>query len=446
MIRIFYREAGFLMFSLVLLNFSCQQHENKLDILEWSEINSSEIINQDFMLFCEKKRQDMDLEHMAVLSSFVGEHELSLQYTGQRMSGRQDFDMVMESKEFFLYQAKNALQSENLTDSERENLSLVINLASRSDDLDEVFGKHKPIDAVKFIESKAGDFHFLMINEGHFNGQNRMLTLKMLRPLWEKGYRYLALETLSYGDESLVERGYPISNTGYYSRESTFGNLIREAIEIGYQLIPYETRNDLHGTSRDEDMAYNILSQTLQKDTVGKVLVHVGYSHLNENWSEDYTPLGAFLKQMTGNDILTVDQERMVDLLQNNHPYYEHAIRNFNFSQPSVFVKEGQVLIDPINAIGVDIQVFHPEFKKVNGRPKWIVTDEYLSYSLPEEFAQYYGHLVRARFIDEDEQAVPVDQFIIQQGRNIVLKKGTYRVDIIDFGGCLVASAVMEAG
>lgn len=445
MIRLFASQTGFLVFSFLLLNFSCQPVENKLSLIKMEEDISVQFINYDFQSFCMDR--DLNLERKALLSSMVGEHELSIKYAGERLAGAAYFEEDHEMKELYITHIKNELQKNNLSKSARNDLLLLLNALDRPDDLNEIFEGFCPVNAVNYIQSRAGDFHFLLINEGHFNGQNRMLTRKMLRPLWEKGYRYLALETLSYGDESLMERGYPLSDTGYYSKESTFGNLIREALEIGYDLIPYESQYNFNGTSteRDEEQAKNLIAQTIDKDAVGKVLVHVGYSHLFEYASDEYIPLGAFLKQMTGDDILTVDQEKMVDLLQHNHPYYSQAIENFSFSEPSIFVRDEKILIDPANVVGVDIQVFHPKYEKIDERPKWMILDNTFSYKLPEEFLRYEGYQLQARFDHEDERAVPVDQFVIQKNRSAILPKGKYRIDVFNCEGYRVANAIVEA-
>lgn len=43
-------------------------------------------------------------------------------------------------------------------------------------------------------------------------------------------------------DTLLNERGYPLLSSGYYTQEPQFGNLVREALRIGYELFPYETQ------------------------------------------------------------------------------------------------------------------------------------------------------------------------------------------------------------
>ena len=98
-----------------------------------------------------------------------------------------------------------------------------------------LFADAKPVNAIAHIVEKAKEHHFILINEAHYNSQHRAFTKDLLKPLWEMGFRYLALETLGYEDTGLNERGYPVLSTGYYLKDSNFGNLVREALQLGYK-------------------------------------------------------------------------------------------------------------------------------------------------------------------------------------------------------------------
>ena len=342
----------------------------------------------------------------AVMASFMGDHQKSIQYVSMNHS----FDHGLNS------------QPDN-------------------DHLEKLFANFEPIDATKVIAEQSEKYHFTLINEAHYSSMNRAFTASLLQPLWDRGYRYLALEALGYNDPNLNDRTYPTYQSGYYIRESTFANLIRKALEIGYQLIPYETRVfDQGDTFRDYQQAKNIAEQTWQKDKVGKVLIHVGYSHLNEEGDDFYKPMGSQLKTLTEQDILTIDQQAMLPLISDDkmHSYYQFAVKNFELDKHTVFVNSGEeFLVDAINRGSVDIQVYHPKPIFTHKRPTWLITDGRQLIELPVEFRAYKDMLFQLVPLNEGESAVPSDQFILSEKNYVIAENGFYWAKIVDCEGNL---------
>lgn len=276
--------------------------------------------------------------------------------------------------------------------------------------------------AIPFLVEKAKEYHFFLINEAHYSAQNRAFTKKLLAPLWEQGYRYLALEALAHEDSLIIGEGYPIINTGYYIKESVFGNLVREALAIGYKLIPYETRKKEDGTlkggtPRDWDQAHFIYTKTLKKDSAGKVLVHAGFSHINKVGGRSYQPMGAQLKALARQDVLTVDQQTMTEKPKGVrlHPHYKKALNRYELNEPMILVDaNNQPVVDFINSFGIDVQVYHPTTNYIQGRPDWQLAENSTLISLPTTWKENYaGYLLQATPEGERPDAVPADQIVI---------------------------------
>jgi hypothetical protein len=288
---------------------------------EFSEVKHHNIQSFDYG-FKEYCRLDFNsnFEWNAVQCSFYGDYQNAIEQATKRASFvRNPFeDIVIEPAEIDKEKLVKALNS-SLNDSDaslesKEAAQKALKFLSGPKTTEELFSEARPLSAISYISNKAKEYHFTLINEAHYNSQHRFFTKELLRPLWKEGYRCLALETLYHTDTGLYERGYPVLSSGYYTKDSNFGNLIREAIEIGYTLIPYETQNKHDGTLRDADQATNIYRQTLQEDKKGKVLIHAGYSHISEIGGVDYEPRGLQLKRLAKQDILTIDQVRMTGL------------------------------------------------------------------------------------------------------------------------------------
>ncbi len=94
--------------------------------------------------------------------------------------------------------------------------------------------------------------------------------------------------------------------------------------------------------------------------------------------------------------------------------------------------------MDPISTGNIDIQVYHPRTEFTNGRPDWMMGGEKVQLPLPELISSYQGHLIRAIREGEQPNAVPVDQFVIDGEKPLILPQGNYVLQIVDCEGALV--------
>lgn len=331
------------------------------------------------------------------------------------------------------------LKDPNVSEERKTFINQIINILSIPA-TEVVFNNAKPIPAINHIVEKAKVYHYTLINEAHFNSQHRSFTKDLLKPLWNEGYRYLALEALGYKDTELFKRGYPLLSTGYYIKDSNFGNLVRYALKIGYQLVAYESQSPNDGTLRDRDQATNIIKQTWEKDKKGKVLIHAGYSHISELGGANYEPMGYQLKRLSGQDILTIDQTLMVGFNDSTklHPYYKEATKKFEFTEPTVFLGNSKIIADPIISGGIDIQVYHPMTRFELGRPQWMKNETTKQIDLTYQINTYSGCLIQAVRYDDVKEAVPIDQFVIGNASALLLPSGRYELRIINREGILV--------
>lgn len=259
------------------------------------------------------------------------------------------------------------------------------------DDIQKLLKSSTVVNAKDYILEKTKDRQLLIINESHHRPEHRLFTANMLEGLYAQGYRYLGMEALFsnqhheftkypenpfyLGDTTIMERGYPLMNAsaGTYVKEPQFGNLIRRALDLGFQLFAYEK----NGKGRELGQAKNI-ARIFEQDEGAKVIVHCGYGHIKENLIVEKTDkrgpkMAACLKQLTGIDPLTVDQT-----------FYHHN----NFFLTSVFDEtsdiEPQVILqkdmpfksfDPHAQNQIDMTVFHKTVSFKNERPSWLYTN-----------------------------------------------------------------------
>ncbi|ESU21285.1 hypothetical protein FCR2A7T_05820 [Flavobacterium cauense R2A-7] len=131
------------------------------------------------------------------------------------------------------------------------------------------------------ILEKANKEKLVMFNENHFYPNHRVLLTKLLPELKKSGFRYLALETLDEKKDSILNHGGKLDmETGFYTREQYFAELIRTAQSLGFQFVAYENQDK----SKDREMgqAENLYNNTFAKDSSAKVIVLAGISHITE--------------------------------------------------------------------------------------------------------------------------------------------------------------------
>ena len=239
------------------------------------------------------------------------------------------------------------------------------------------------VSAVAYVTERARDRRVVMVNERHHASSDRLLTMELLGPLSELGFKYLAIEAVWAGDP-INARGYPVAQTGYYVNDVVFAELVRSAIRHDYRIVAYDMDKDQRAPTdssrpinrqeeRDSWQAKNIAARVFDVDRDAKLLVHVGYDHLLESKTDAWAPMAYFLRQLTGLDPLTIDQTEFSERSMGEH---EHPLR-VAARRRGLLGNEAVVLLDsrgepvrPGNA--VDLGVFGLITRYADGRPMWM--------------------------------------------------------------------------
>ena len=301
--------------------------------------------------------------------------------------------------------------------------------ATKEDSL--FFKKSKKIKAENYILEQANKSEIIIINEAHHLAKHRTFTQSLLQELYNNGYKYLGIETLQ--DTLINKRKFAVLDSGYYTREPEFGNLIHEALTIGFTLFGYEALNGKNGTEREIEQAQNI-QKFIKKHPKGKVLIYCGYAHAYEN---DYPHWGKAmagrLKEIMGIDPFSIDQTLFIE--------------KFNKEDNNIFIKLNTsntpiVLIDNSGKVfngtkgkeQTDVVILHPETKLINGRPHWL-TQKKIKYKIPiSKLANQESYLIFAyRGNEFENNGIPADIVEINTSTKhnfLYLKKGTYTIVI----------------
>jgi hypothetical protein len=321
-----------------------------------------------------------------------------------------------------------------------------------------------PIDGMVLMNAKEAILkvsehkQVIMINEEHRNASHREMTLELLPGLYQQGFRYLAVETLSETDSLLNARKYPVTSTGYYTNDPVFGELIRRALQIGFTVTGYDyagNRGLLQGVSRINPMARDntrdsfaartIINQILSSNPSAKILVHAGRAHAGKFNIKGIATMAYHFRQFTGIDPFSIDQVSMSGFSNplDESPVYRYVMRKYDIDRPICFQnKKGNIWTQNP---GYDMTIFTPRTTYNNGVAHWLsaggkrkpVFVSYHKLGITLRNGIYTGAkplTIQIFHKSESEQAVPTLSILLlpdeMPAKQQVLFKGSYIVKL----------------
>ena len=281
----------------------------------------------------------------------------------------------------------------------------------------------------------------VMINEEHRFPQHRAFTGSLLQLFYNEGFRYLALETLTAKDSLLQTRGYATQQSGFYSADPVYAAMVRDAIRIGYTIVPYEWEAPCQGNhcdnEREKGQALNIYERILKREPQAKILVHVGRAHNAEIKENDSTAFMAWhFREITGIDPFTVDQLFLNDnsgrdfqrtlyqqLIMNNAPCTPVVVRNADGSL--------------YRAASYDMHILHPPNAYVHRRPAWLERDRgFKKINVEKLGLEHFSPgtaLIQAITNPSDLLEIPVDQVLFKnEVQQLLLPKGRFLIRAVN--------------
>jgi hypothetical protein len=297
------------------------------------------------------------------------------------------------------------------------------------------------VPAVDYIAAAAAGRRLVVVNEAHHRPQTRLLTLALLPKLRAEGYDHVAIEALDPADKALASRGYPTEKSGYYTQEPLYGEIVREALRLGFQVHAYEPADAGRMPPQARETAQaEALKAILEEDPNARLFVHGGYAHVDKaagRLPQNARPMAAELWRLTGIEPYTVDQTMLGsgDMSDAASPY-RHMVDAFPVQVPSVLVPrkggpawsfrpeyhDATVLLPR-----ADPSVMRPDWLKLDGaRRELRIKSAACNGSYPCVFEAFHA--------SEGDDAIPADQFVLLRSSDarspLFLAPGRYRLRI----------------
>ncbi len=301
-------------------------------------------------------------------------------------------------------------EAEALSEWMTEGGGTVVQFQSREIDL----SRFDPVPWREAIQKIAEREQLVIIMEGHNAPRHRQWIEQVLPIFHAAGFSDYAAETLLEPAGALKLRGYPVISTGVYSRDPSFGNLLRTAIDLDFRLHGYESLNP-DPQQREFGQAAN-LARLFSAHSDLKLVVHAGYAHVYKTPPESGQLLMAgHLWQMTGIEPYCI--------LQMWHGPPEHEAR-----QLAKLVGPGQ---EPVMLAPMPGGLLNPQFRVPAGAVDALVVHTPASggpatriHGFPSSRQRISGTwhrdqwpvLIGAWKMGEPADAIALDQVMLRQG------------------------------
>ena len=339
-------------------------------------------------------------------------------------------------------------------------------------------GEWEAADAADVITKLSVSHRLVLINEAHHNANTRELTLALLPRLRALGFNYFAAEALSDEDPELMRRGYPIERSGTeYLHEPLYGDIVREAIRLGFIIVPYDSSaND--GEIRENEQANNLYQKVFAKDPGARLFVHCGYAHIDKAAGRLGTikPLAMRLQKLSGLDPLSIDQTQFLEVMTDKTDAYHQLIASFHPENPMILVNRVSGVpwsaapklydVNVILPLSVSLKSFGGtnEDKHVGDisrlssdlinpqdmhRPGWLTLSGDRSSMLisADLCKRHLPCVVEARYVDEPDDAIAADRYVFFESHaesKLYLRQGSYRLRVMDRDDKMLSEQIIK--
>lgn len=303
--------------------------------------------------------------------------------------------------------------------------------------------------AIQAIIEQARSKRVVLINEAHHVPMHRAFTQKLAMELRKIGYNYLAAEAFRAdpkGEVILTAANKTSVVTGMYTSDPVFAGFVNAALADGWKLVPYDTQSSPAPSTdplerikqREQTQAQNLVDRIFAKDPDAKVLIHVGYGHLQKLRPGDTRSpafMGEYLHRLTGLEMLHVDQISLYSHPDHaaEGPVYAGLVEKFPSKEPIVLRSPDGSFPVLMGMQGtVDMQVIFPRYATRDGRPEWLQTlAGRIPRDIPRDLLPKQGkRLIKAFHQTDSPDTVPADMVIVEAGRpapSLMLPPGQFR-------------------
>ena len=263
------------------------------------------------------------------------------------------------------------------------------------------------------LKAIANEHRIVMIMEDHFISKHREMIGATLPLLRDAGFTHYAAEAIGESAKALKTRGYPVVRSGYYVSDPQFGNVIRKAIDLRFEVFGYDFRPFTH--EGREEFAAATLADQIRDDPQTKLVVHAGHAHvlkhetdLGQRW------LASILWEKTGIEPFTLWQWSS---MHDGHEYrvVSDAIAELgDFDEPVLLMPPPSTDSGLRNVPRVDAIIVHPPDRSVAPAGRTVLFSDSMRRISGRWLATSWPVVIAAYKEGEPTNAIPLDQVMLR--------------------------------
>jgi len=290
--------------------------------------------------------------------------------------------------------------------------------------------------ALPYIRAMAESHTLVILNESHSRPQHRAFIGEVVEMLRADGFTHYAAETLSVEGAQQLEGPAKVGQ-GWYIQDPIFARMLERIRASGMVLVAYEETEEQRlkdeGATieeivavREEVQAQNLIDAVLGHAPETRMVIHVGYGHIEEFATGDIPMMVARLKSKTGIDPFTIDL------------VYCGPVSGEPLISPAIDGRPAR------QWAGTDVAVRLTEPSFIANRPDYRRSADTRDIPVPAELRPAEGlAIIEARLMGQGDEVIPVDRLLLRPGDAIplILPPGDYSVAAFNDEG-LVAGPV----
>ena len=299
------------------------------------------------------------------------------------------------------------------------------------------------------ITKIAAEERLVVIMEAHTVSEHRAWIGQTLGFFRAAGFTHYFAETIAESGSTLKSRGYPTSRTGFYTLDPRFGNLVRTAIRLGFEVGGYD-RFEPDFDRREEYQAAKLAERFASRADI-RMVVHAGHGHVFKHEVRNVGRyMAARLWEKTGVEPFTIWQ------LSNELPndVYRTLIRQIGpITEPVMLVPPPRHVTETLFSESsvqpaVDAIVIHPS--RLGQEPtdrRGAFTDQMTR--VPGVWLGNQWPVVIAAMVDgEPDNAIALDQIMLRRGETdfeLWLPRTDYTIRVWSLDGPLSVNATIKS-
>jgi hypothetical protein len=291
----------------------------------------------------------------------------------------------------------------------------------------------------------AARHRLVLIMEAHTVTEHREWIEETLGLFRAAGFTHYFAETIAESGLTLRSRGYPTSRTGYYTLDPRFGNLLRTAMRLGFEVGGYDLA-DGDFDRREQYQAATLARQFAARPDI-RMVVHAGHGHI---FKHDVRNVGRYMAarlwEITGVEPFTIWQSS--NALPDEE--YRYLLRRVGPIADSVMLvpppEDVAEKLFPESSVqpAVDAIVIHAP------RPGREPTDRHGAITgqktrVPGEWlGNQWPVVIAAIPIGEPDDSIALDQIMLRRGETefeLWLPNADYRICVSGLAGPLSVNA-----